>query len=193
MTGIEFFLTSQVQDKSKHEKQWEWWVLDSERLQQDIIHVILNVSPEFSRSLIGISGECKRQPGGGTFDLVVESLGGDEVFIELKTDQPWSDTQKAKQAAMVASVPGARCAVILFSQQAVAIKAATVQQNGPQFFKVSYLSVYRALDAIIRSQTSLGFSEFIDGYRAALLEQERRTRSDRGDLEASVIPSFLYQ
>jgi hypothetical protein len=175
VTGIEFFLTQCVQDKSKHAKGWEWYVIDSERLQQDILHVLLNNSQEFSKSLFGAPCECSRQPNGGTFDLLIKLQNGPEIYVEIKSDQKW--TQKDKQIAFMRQRPNAKCALFLFSHQAVLIEDSELQDiEGGQFFKVSYNQLYKALDAIkAEIKPSPGFTEFASGYRLALQEQEKRT------------------
>jgi len=176
-TSIEFFLTQCVQQSEKDGRGWEeWYVLDSERLHQDILHILFNTSPEFSRSLFGLTCECTRQPERGMFDLGARLATGDKVFIEIKCDQRWSKQQKEKQADFLRKIPRAKCALILFSQEAARTKRSDVLAVGDQFFKITYNEIYEALDAVRHDATSAALIEFADGYKVALTQQEQRTR-----------------
>jgi hypothetical protein len=179
-SGIEFFLTQCVQSADKHDKKWAWYILDSERLQQDIIQILINVSPPFCESLFGFVGECKRQPVGGLFDLVVKSDSGNEVFVEIKCDQDWSYRQRDRQVEYLSQSPNARCAVLLFSQRSSTIRAADVQAVGSSFFKVSSDQIFKALDALLQSTISSELNEFASAYKVALEAQYERTKF-RGD------------
>ena len=184
--GIEFFLTQRVQDSDKHPRRWIWHVLDSEVIHQNIIHILIDSSPAFSQSLLGglETWICTRQPERGTFDLVAKSAE-EEIFIEIKCDQMWSDDQKEKQRAFLQKNARARCAMILFSQRAARVTRADVQMVGDQFFKITYSEMYKALEAVRRDANSPGVEpglvEFAAGYKVALAEQEQRTRITFGD------------
>jgi hypothetical protein len=180
-SGIEFFLTQRVQSAEKHNQGWEWWILDNERLNQDIIHMLINLSDKFCEILFGFAGECRRQPQKGLFDLVITSKSGQEVFVEIKLDQPWKPQQQHKQLQFLSQRPNAMCALLLLSQTASNIKEADVERIGHQFFKISYAKIYKALDALIQSTDSDELIEFMQGYRVALEAQSERTKLKRGD------------
>jgi hypothetical protein len=70
-SGIEFFLIHRVRDAEDDYRGWEWYVVDSERLHQDMLQILLNESPEFRQNLIGHDGKCTS--GSQRFDLIVGS------------------------------------------------------------------------------------------------------------------------
>src|ERR1700730_12802943 len=70
-SGLEFFLTHRVRDAEDDYRGWEWYVLDSERLHQDMLQILLNASQEFCQKLVGHDGKCIR--GSQLFDLIVRS------------------------------------------------------------------------------------------------------------------------
>jgi hypothetical protein len=39
-SGIEFFLTRRVRDPEDDHRGWEWYVLDNERIHQDILQIL---------------------------------------------------------------------------------------------------------------------------------------------------------
>lgn len=176
-SGIEFFLSQCVQDQSKHPKGWDWYVLDSERLQQDILHVLFNNSEEFCRSLFGERGECFRAPNAGLFDLLVHLKTGAEIYVEIKSDHDWSD-QKLRQLKFLLTRPAAKCAIVLFSQRAATITRTDVEAQDPdKFFKISYRQLHIALDAMKNANKAIpGLLDFSTAYGVALKMQEQRTR-----------------
>lgn len=91
MNGIEFFLTQKVQAATLHQGGWEWHILDNERLHQDIIQILCNVSPAFTQGLFDRPyDECLRQPYRGMFDLLLSLHdGADRLYVEVKCDQGW--------------------------------------------------------------------------------------------------------
>ena len=94
-SGLEFFLTHRVRDAEDDYRGWEWYVLDSERLHQDMLQILLNASQEFCQKLVGHDGKCIR--GSQLFDLTVRSLREQHTCLEIKVDQQWSEDQKQRQ------------------------------------------------------------------------------------------------
>jgi hypothetical protein len=84
-SGIEFFLTHRVRDAEDDYRGWEWYVVDSERLHQDMLQILLNESPEFRQNLIGHDGKCKS--GSQLFGLIVGSSKEQHTCLEIKVDQ----------------------------------------------------------------------------------------------------------
>jgi len=182
--GIEFFLTQCVQDTTKDWRGWDWHVLDSERLQQDILQILFNNSPAFCNTILGVIGSCIRQPQQQMFDLVVITTTGHKIFMEIKVDSTWSQDQKQRQADFLA-FKDTRGAMMLFSQSAVRNTRSQVQAVGNgRFVKISYTELYKALDAVRQSGGPPELTEFADGYKVALQQQEQRTRDRFGDPDA---------
>lgn len=174
MNGIEFFLTHQVQAKEDHSKGYPWYVLDSERLHEDILQILFNESPVFAQSLLGFAGKCRRQPENGIFDLV---LYGEQnkAYLEIKVWQKWTESQQSKQVEFLRR-NGARGVLVLLAQQAEDWPEEDVRKSGGGVYsRVSYAELYKALDAIISATTGRsGLLEFTAAYKSALRQQELR-------------------
>lgn len=176
--AIEFFLTRRLQGPDDHPKGWEWWVLDREGLQQDILQILLNKSSIFAQKLLGHDGKCTRQPERSGFDLLVRSPSGQETFIEIKVDADWNPSQQEKQMRLLPKTGGAKAALILFSQGAGLSKAEVQARGRGLFSKISYAELYQALDELDRTASAPELREFAAAYKTALVKQEERTRDD---------------
>jgi hypothetical protein len=174
-SSIEFFLKYQLQPSKYHSKGWEWYVLDREGTNQDILNLLFTESAAFSKSLIGHEGRCIRQPQGGCFDLVVQSPRGKETFVEIKFDAGWNEKQREKQIALLRSNGNRKAVLIILSQAACRITKDKVTSLSKGLFSmVSYRKLYKALDAAKAAAKQRDISEIAAAYKAALQEQEIR-------------------
>lgn len=171
--AMDFFLTYQLQRPEHHPNGWEWWVLDREGIHQDLLQLLLQESPEFAEAIVGHSGQCIRQPAGGIFDLRVASSAGQEAYLEIKTDQKWSQSQRDRQVAFIRTRDSARAFAILLSQRAVDHPTSSIElQTSGVFTKISYSALCSALERI-NSRPEL--RELASAYISALRKQEKRT------------------
>jgi hypothetical protein len=177
--GIEFFLTHRVRDPEDDYRGWEWYVLDSEGLHQDILQILLNRSAEFCQNLIDHDGKCIRSSQ--LFDLTMKSPDDSHTCLELKVDNPWSEDQRLRQLSYLRQTSNAKGALILFTNQSLCLTreriAMLAGDVASKVKKISYSELYAALD-IVHGSPSL--NEFAAAYKLALKEQEARTRV-RGD------------
>src|SRR6266404_9223278 len=165
--GISFFLTHRVRDPEDDHRGWEWYVLDSERIQQDILQILFNSSVDFREILARHDGKCLKNSQ--LFDLCVKSASGAHTCFEIKVEHGWSEDQRARQLEYLRQTPGARGALILFSQQAAFLTRDEIARKagGVPFTKISYTELYEALDAIKGEQ---GLCELAAAYKLALRE-----------------------
>jgi hypothetical protein len=179
-SAIEFFLTKRLQEAKHHQRGWEWYVLDREGLNQDILQILLTCSPAFGRTLLDVSGKCdsciRQPPNCGDFDLAFYSDLGEAVYVEIKIDQEWGSRQQTKEIGFLQQKKGARGVLLLLSRQAAKYTKATVASIGGGLMpKISYTELYRALDAVGATNGNSALGELAAAYQLGLREQEVRT------------------
>ena len=184
ISALDFFLRAELQRSSDHPKGWDWYVLDSERLHQDILQFLIPRSVAFTRSLLEVDWDrvsCVREPRRGSFDLLAVS-GEAQRYIEIKVFQAW--TQADKQCELL-SASGAQAAYIVLGKSAADLTEAAIRtRTNGHGYKVSYHRLYRAIDSMSEGGDPATVREFGKAYRAALVEHETRARQRWPTLES---------
>ncbi len=178
MSGLEYFLLKQVLYSKDHPQGWDKFIYDDESIHYGLLQILLEDSPEFARSLLGLKAapgavSVTLKPDNGIFDLRV-TTDGQAHFIEVKVWAALSHDQFDRQMKYLESNNGL-AHYILFTKAADQWSSEDIasRSNGASQL-IGIKQLLTIVSAIPSKETKCETVEVARAYEAVLKDIERR-------------------
>jgi len=177
MSGIHRFLLAPVYEAHSHPRGWSKYVYDDENIHYALLQILLQASPEFTQSLLGLVAPPSQihvtvKPDGGILDMRIVADNA-KHYLELKIWATLSKDQVDRQTRFLVGQP-AIIHYLLFTNAADAWPRAGIEQCTDPVCKL--IDLTNLSDALqrVRQDSERDILEITQAYRNVLQHLSER-------------------